>query len=145
MAKLRARSNSTRSKGDRDAARKQANADWLDSFRVVQKLGLALPDVTTATKYDGSPLLKHNGRFMAGIATHSSAEPNTLVLRIGFEERAGLLEDAPEAYYTTEYYGRFPIVLVRLSAVTTEILGQLLASAWRATDRKSRKDKSNFN
>ena len=144
MAKLRARSNSTNSKGDRNAPRNKANADWLASFSVVQDLGLALPDVTAATKYDRSPVLKHNGRFMAGMATHSSAEPNSLVFRVGFEERTGLLEDAPEAYYTTEYYQRFPIVLVRLSAVTPEILGQLLALAWRTTARKTGKDKSIF-
>jgi hypothetical protein len=59
-------------------------------------VGLALPDVEATTRYDGSPVLKVGGCFMAGLATHHSAEPATLVVRSGFEEREWLLEDAPE-------------------------------------------------
>jgi hypothetical protein len=54
------------------------------------------------TKYDGSPVLKVGGCFMAGLATHCSAEPETLVVRITFDERERLLEDAPDTYYLTE-------------------------------------------
>jgi len=36
---------------------------------------------------------------MAGLATHPSAEPDTLVVRHGLEEREWLIEDAPETYY----------------------------------------------
>ena len=46
-----------------------------DAFEVVKAVGLTLPDVEAATKYDGSPVLKRGGSFMAGIATHPSAEP----------------------------------------------------------------------
>jgi len=120
------------------------NASWLDSFHFVEELASNLPDVTVARKYDGSPVLKVNGVFMAGIATHPSAELNTVVLRIELEDRAGLLEEAPEAYYTTNYYQRFPVVLVRLSAVTPEILRQLLIEAWRTTVRKIQRHKSKF-
>lgn len=67
-----------------------------DPFEPVRKIGLALPDVEAGTKYDGSPVLKAGGSFMAGLATHRSAEPETLVVRIGFEERECLLEDAPD-------------------------------------------------
>ena len=45
-----------------------------DIFRAVRDEGLAMPDVEAATKYDGSPVLKRGGSFMAGLATHSSAE-----------------------------------------------------------------------
>ena len=41
---------------------------------------------------------------MAGLATHESAEPGSLVVRVGLEERAYLLEDAPETYYVTDSY-----------------------------------------
>ncbi len=54
---------------------------------------------------------------MAGLATHRSAEPDTLVVRTGFDERACLLEDAPETYYLTDYYRSHPVVLVRLSRI----------------------------
>ena len=144
MAKLHARSDSPRSKGNRNLLRRQVNASWLDSFHLVEELASNLPDVKIARKYDGSPVLKVNGVFMAGIATHPSAELNTLVLRFELEDRAGLLEEAPEAYYTTNYYQRFPVVLVRLSAVAPEILRQLLIEAWRTTVRKIQRHKPKF-
>ncbi len=67
-----------------------------DVFEIVRTVGLALPDVEATTKYDGSPVLKLGGCFMAGLATHRSAEPDTLVVRVGFEDRKLLIEDAPE-------------------------------------------------
>src|SRR4029453_16174566 len=86
-------------------------------FERVRALALELPDVEATTKYDGSPVLKARGCFMAGIATHPSAEPETLVVRAAFDERERFLEDAPNTYYLTDYYLRYPVVLVRLAQV----------------------------
>ena len=105
---------------------------------MVRKVGLALPDVEATTKYDGSPVLKVGGSFMAGLATHRSAEPETLVVRVGLEEREGLLEDAPETYYLTDYYRPYPIVLVRLSRIEKDALRDLLSVSWRLTLPKAR-------
>ena len=58
-----------------------------DAFEMVKAVGLALPGVEATTRYDGSPVLKVGGVFMAGLATHASAEPDTLVVRHGLEER----------------------------------------------------------
>ena len=42
---------------------------------------------------------------MAGLATHASAEPDTLIVRDGRRRpRAVCFEDAPEKYYLTDYY-----------------------------------------
>jgi len=101
-------------------------------------VGLALPDVEATTKYDGSPVLKVRGCFMAGLATHPSAEPQTLVVRMGLEERALLLEDAPETYYVTDYYGKYPLVLVRLSRIDRDALRDLLSVSWRLAVAKAR-------
>ena len=79
-------------------------------FDIVKKVGLALPGVEAATKYDGSPVLKLDGCFLAGLATHRSAEPDTLVVRCDFDERELLLEDAPDTYYVTDYYRPYPVV-----------------------------------
>ena len=99
---------------------------------------MTLPDVEAATKYDGSPLLKVGGSFMAGLATHRSAEPETLVVRVGLEERDWLLEDAPEIYYVTDYYQRHPVVLVRLSRVDRDALRDVLSVSRRLTLAKTR-------
>lgn len=98
-----------------------------DPFDVVRAVGLALPGVEAATKYDGSPVLKVGGSFMAGLATHPSSEPNTLVVRADVEAREWLLADAPETYYVTDYYEKYPVVLVRLSHIDREALRDLLS------------------
>jgi len=110
----------------------------VDAFEVVRTTALTLPGVEAATKYDGSPLLKVGGSFMAGLATHPSAEPDTLVVRSVVEERDWLLEDAPDTYYLTEYYRRHPVVLVRLSRIAPDALRDVLSVSWRLTLPKAR-------
>jgi hypothetical protein len=109
-----------------------------DIFATVRTLGLALPDVEAATKYDGSPVLKAGGSFMAGLARHRSAEPGTLVVRAGLEEREWLLEEAPETYYLTDYYRRHPVVLLRLSRIDRDALRDVLSVSRRLTLAKAR-------
>lgn len=106
---------------------------------MVRAVGLTLPGVEAATKYDGSPVLKRSGAFMAGLATHQSAEPGTLVVRADLEERELLLEDAPETYYLTDYYRRYPLVLVRLARIDRDALRDLLSVSWRLTAEKAGK------
>jgi hypothetical protein len=110
-----------------------------DAFEIVRTVGLALPGVEAVKRYDGSPVLKLGGSFMAGLATHPSAELNTLVVRISDEERECLIEDAPETYYLTDYYRRYPLVLVRLSQIDRDALHDLLSVSWRLTLPKARK------
>jgi hypothetical protein len=108
-----------------------------DPFDRVRTVGLALPDVEAGTRYDGSPVLRVGGCFMAGLATHPSAEPATLVVRAEFEERAWLLDEAPETYYLTDYYRGIPVVLVRLSQISEDALRDLLSVSWRLTLAKT--------
>ena len=107
-------------------------------FEIVKTLGLALPGVEAGTRWDGSPVLKLGGAFMAGLTTHPSAEPGSLVVRMSVEEREWLLEDAPDIYYLTDCHRDHPVVLVRLSRIDHEALRELLAMAWRVTQPKSR-------
>jgi hypothetical protein len=78
---------------------------------------------------------------MAGLATHQSAEPDTLVVRIDFDERDLFLEDAPDIYYVTDYYRTHPVVLVRLSRLDRHALRDLLAMSWRLTVVKVRRSR----
>src|SRR4051812_29931721 len=102
-------------------------------FEPVRAAGLALPGVEVATKYDGSPMLKVGGSFMAGLARHRSADPATLVVRAEVETRESLLADAPDPYYVTDYYRRHPVVLVRLSRIDRDALRDLLSLSRRLT------------
>jgi hypothetical protein len=123
----------------RNRKRGRMTAGSPEAFEVVRELGCGLPNVNVTTRYDGAPVLKVHGVFMAGLAMHASAEPDTLVVRAGFEEREGLLEDAPDTYYVTDYYRPYPVVLVRLSLLHREVLRELLTGSWRMTVEKSRK------
>jgi hypothetical protein len=109
------------------------------AFDTVRADGLTLPDVDATSKYDGSPVLKLGGCFMAGLAMHPSAEPDTLVVRVDVEQREWLLEDAPETYYLTDYYRRYPLALVRLSSIDRDALRDVLSVSWRLTLAKARK------
>src|SRR5262249_53187138 len=111
--------------------RKPTQQNEGDGFSNVRKVGLALADVETATRYDGSPMLKVGGSFMAGLATHPSAEPGTLVVKYELEARERLLEDAPETYYLTDYYQRYSLVLVRLARIEPDALRDLLSVSRR--------------
>ena len=107
-----------------------------EPFDKVRAAGLGLPGVIAATRYDGSPVLRVNGAFMAGLAMHASAEPDTLVVRSAVEDRRYLLEDAPEVYYLTGYYEKYPLVLARLWKLDDAALRDLLASSRRLTLKK---------
>jgi hypothetical protein len=110
----------------------------IDRFEMVRDVGLELPDVEAAVRYDGTPVLKRGGAFMAGLASHPSAEPNTLVVRYDADEREHLIEDAPETYYLTEYYRQYPLVLARLVSLDRNALRDLLTVSWRLTAEKAR-------
>ena len=109
-------------------------------FETVRAVGLTLPDVEATTKYDGSPVLKLGGCFLAGLARHPSAEPGTLVVRMDLDDRASLLEDAPETYYLTDYYRRYPLGHWRASPASIGTHWPTCCSvSWRLTARKARR------
>ncbi len=95
------------------------------NFDTVRKIGLALPGVEESTAY-GSPALKVRGKLLACVPAHRSAEPGSLMVRIGFDDRAELLAAAPDVYYVTDHYLDYGAVLVRLSRVTPDVLRDLL-------------------
>jgi hypothetical protein len=102
-------------------------------FDTVQKVALRLPGVTAETKYDGSPVLKVGGSFMAGLAMHHSAEPGSLIIRVAPDERQFLLDEAPDVYYLTDHYRKHPVVLVRMARMTSDVLLELLTMSRRLT------------
>ena len=107
-----------------------------DAFDLVREVGLTLPDVVVSTKYDGSQVLTRGGCFVAGLATHRSAEAHSLVVRYAIDERAWLIEDAPDIYYLTDYYTKYPLILARLSRLDRDALRDLLTVSWRLTAEK---------
>jgi hypothetical protein len=58
-------------------------------------------------------------------------DEDTMVVKVPYEERAGLLQEHPEAFYVTPHYENFPGVIVRLDPVAPEILWELISNVWR--------------
>ena len=106
------------------------------TFETVRQIGLELPGVLESTAY-GMPALKIDGKLLAAIPANRSVEPDSLVVRMSFEDRAELLAADPKVYYLTEHYVGYDAVLVRLSCVTSEVLKDLLRPARKHVIRNS--------
>jgi hypothetical protein len=98
------------------------------SFKTIESIGRTLPDVEVTTAW-GQPALKVRGKMFACIASHKSAEPNTLVVMMDFADRDALIEDDPGTYYLKEHYLNYPCVLARLSRLRADALRDLITSA----------------
>lgn len=107
-------------------------------FEAVRAMATALPDVEESTIH-GAPSLKVRGKLLACPALHPSADPNTLAVRIGLEQRAALIAAAPGVYYVTDHYVNYPTVLVRLSRIRREALKDLLEMAWQFVAAKTQR------
>ena len=57
---------------------------------------------------------------------------DVLAVRVAnLEEKEALLAADPEKFFTTAHYNNYPAILVRLPAVGSEELIELLSDAWR--------------
>ena len=56
------------------------------SFKTVESIGRTLPEVEVTTTW-GQPTLKVRGKMFVCIASHKSAEPNTLVVMMDYWQR----------------------------------------------------------
>jgi hypothetical protein len=111
------------------ASRSRAPAVLTAAFAPVQAAAKNLADVEHTTMY-GSPALKLHGRFLACMATNKAAEPNTLVISVGFDTRDELIAAEPAVYYSRDHYESHPVVLVRLARIAPDALKSLVREAW---------------
>jgi len=103
------------------------------TFDDVVLLALTLPGVERSTSY-GAPALKVGGKPIANQPSSPALreEGRVLVLHdVGLDERAMLIEAEPEAFFFTDHYRNYPLVLVRLPAITAERLRPYLERSWR--------------
>jgi hypothetical protein len=111
------------------------------TFKTVESIARTLPGVEVTTAY-GQPALKAGGKMFVCIASHKSAEPGTLMVRMDFADRDALVEDDPGTYYLEDHYLPYPCVLVRLSRVGADALRDLVTGAHRFVTAKGKR-KSN--
>jgi hypothetical protein len=95
--------------------------------RTVRQLILDLPGIEEGTSY-GMPSFKLAGKFFARLRD----DDTVLVVHLrSFEDRDGLLEHEPAAFFTTDHYRNYPTVLIRLAGVSKRLLSEVLMVAWR--------------
>ena len=100
------------------------------TFDDIRDVGLTLPGAQLS-QYYGQPALKVGGKMFACLASHSSAEPHSLVVRVAFSDRTALLAEAPDIYYLTPHYEGYPGVLARLDRLGQDAIKDLLLVGWR--------------
>ena len=99
------------------------------AFAPVRAAAAGLPEVEQTTMY-GAPAMKLRGRFFACMATNKAADPNTVVISVGFEQREDLIAAEPEIYYLKDHYQSYPVVLIRLAKIRPDALKSLVREAW---------------
>jgi hypothetical protein len=109
-------------------------------FDSVREMVLALPGAKESSGR-GMVSLKVRGRLLTCRAIHRSAEPHSLLVKIGLDERAKLIAADPQVYYVTDHYVKYPSVLVRLSRIRPDALRDLLGMAWRFVNEEARTKK----
>ena len=96
------------------------------TFDTVRQIALTLPGAEESTSYR-TPAFKVKGKLFARL--HQDGE--SLVVGVGFDERAEMMEADPEKFYITDHYLNYPWMLVRLSKVRPDELHDLLIGSWR--------------
>src|SRR3954471_12372687 len=96
------------------------------TFVQVTAAAVRLPEVEITKSY-GTPAFKVRGKLLARL----KEDGKTLVVRTDFVSRQILTQADPEAFFFTEHYRDYPLVLVRLPKLARSALPDLLERAWR--------------
>jgi hypothetical protein len=100
------------------------------TFALVREIALSIDGVEEAP-YFGLPAFKVNGRLLACPAGHPSADMNSLIVPVPFDQRDELLATDPASYYLKPHYVNFPVVVVRVLNLHRDALTDLLRLASR--------------
>lgn len=108
--------------------------------KLVRELGaVEEPTPSGASARQAPSAIKAHGKLLTWIPIHKSAEPGSLAVRLGIDDRAELIAAAPDIYYLTDHYLNYPTVLVRLSRIEPDALKDLLRMAWSFAGKSAAK------
>jgi hypothetical protein len=114
-------------------------ATWKD----VSRLALALPDTGEGTTYGGNRAWTVRGKMFiwerplrkSDLAALGDSAPDGPILGARVEHliaKEALLADASGVFFTTPHFDGYPAVLVRLPAIDTDLLEEVVTEAWLA-------------
>ena len=123
----------TRARGAEPAPLKYPPTGALDeAYRRVLAIAARLPGVEDSRAY-GTPCIKVKGKVLARLRTEAEGG---LALRCDFPERQMLMQADPRAFYLTDHYKDWPMVLVNLAEVRWAAMPGLVDAAWRLVASK---------
>jgi hypothetical protein len=96
------------------------------TYDQIREIALQLPGVEESTSY-GTPALKVKGKFMARL----KEDGQSVVFRVGFDERDLLMQTKPRVFYITDHYLGYPAVLLRLPAAKRKEAADVIEMSWR--------------
>lgn len=112
----------------------------MPSWETVCEIAAALPRTELDPPPQTNPAWRVNGKVLVRLNPRlRTPDEADLLLRRGpaiavhieHEERALLVEDAPQTFFFTQHWESSPSVLVWLDSVPEELLRELIVDAWR--------------
>src|SRR3954469_4893426 len=103
------------------------------TFDELRKFALTWPEVEDGTS-SGTPALKVRKKLLARL----KEDGDSLVMPgVPQDEREMLVESQPKAFYFTDHYRNYPMVLIRLSKAKRASVEPLLRRHWRTLASKA--------
>jgi hypothetical protein len=111
------------------------------TWRDVQRIAMALPEVTERPSYGGRPAWRVKDKAFAwdrplhksDLAALGPTVPDGPVLAASVPDlgaKETLLADDPSVYFTTPHFDGYAAILVRLDEIEADELAELLTEAW---------------
>lgn len=92
----------------------------------VRRLAMAMPNVEERTSY-GTPAFYVKRKLFARMLD----DRNSVVIKIDEVDREARMKADPDAFFITDHYLNYPMMIVRLSKVDSDVLCELLDDAWQ--------------
>src|ERR1700744_4198612 len=97
------------------------------TFEDIRKLALTWPEVEDGSSY-GTPALKVRKKMLVRLKEDGDS---VVMPSVPQDERAILLERNPKVFYSTDHYGDYRMVLIRLSKAKRADVEPFLRRRWR--------------
>jgi hypothetical protein len=101
------------------------------SWAELRAFALSLPGVEQGICF-GTPAVYVRKRLLARL----KEDGETLAIKSDFLDRDVLLEADPKAFFLTDHYRAYPMILMRLASVRGAVAQELMELAWRRAASK---------
>jgi hypothetical protein len=94
----------------------------------IRRVALALPGAYEQRSHDGRPSFRTKPRMFCWIRT----EPDALVVWVeSLDAKEAFIATQPKVFFTTPHYDGYPMLLVRMSAVSQKQARAAIEESWK--------------